>query len=63
VASTPHSTLFDRVANLFQASQGRPLASAQALWEGNASELSRKLAKQGGITTSMDQAILLQQPY
>jgi len=63
--STPPAvnSMFDRVAALFQASQGRPLSSAQSLWEGNASETSRRLAAQGGITTSTEQAFLLQQAY
>jgi hypothetical protein len=59
----PVDSMFDRVATLFQASQGRPLASSQSLWEGNASETSRRLAAQGGITTSIEQAFLLQQAY
>jgi hypothetical protein len=64
-ASTPDpiETMFDRINSLFQASLGRPLASAQTLWEGNASETSRRLAAQGGVTTSLEQAILLQQAY
>ena len=61
--STPQDAMFDRVATLFQASQGRPLASSQSLWERNASETSRRLAAQGGITTSIEQAFLLQQAY
>lgn len=62
-ASVPPVSMFDRIGALFQASQGRPLASAQSLWEGNASEVSRRLSAQGGVTTSMEQAFLLQQPY
>ena len=64
-ASVPDSTkdMFERIGSLFQASQGKPMASAQRLWEGNASEVSRRLSEQGGVETSMEQAYLLQQAY
>ena len=63
VPSDQTKDMFERIGSLFQASQGKPMASAQRLWEGNASEVSRRLSEQGGVETSMEQAYLLQQAY